>query len=389
MLKRCKGAANSISELEKQKKKFPLTCVLSNETLPTIAANHNFLNKSPLIANDNNLLFNFQATTLQCRKAVESNPIRNIYGPMLPLARNFGMDLISLSARVEREADIQPPGTEQVFPQQQQQEIQPKAAQKTLQVVTNRRAVSKGTQTDRYDCNDCERRERIKRDAKNAGSQTARSSAHDIGTQCETDDGSAFSFTIDEKDLQHINFEQHHALKLFTKLFNIPCKYFDQNDSFDDEGDKSPYSYMTKNERVICNDDRMNFANPVNPKANEFVTLSPIRRSISPRRNTIFDRVGEKIHNSPIFGSLRKSPSPLASLQTLSKNSYIVPAPNWNSLRHLQGRISPGPSNRFRNRSRSRSRSPQRSRSPPRQRSRSPVAPQRRRFDLNERRGRY
>jgi hypothetical protein len=376
VLQRSKSAAKMISELEKQNKMFSLKCAMSNAHLPPISSNKEYANKSPLIANDNNLLFKFQATTSKCRKAIESNPIRNISDSMLPIAQNLNMDLLSLSLKVGKEAGS--PAEKQ----QQQLQLQPRqqpVMHQTKQVSHNMKQAitSIGIQTERNECKNCDERERVRRESKGAAVQTSNTlTTCDAGVQC-VEDGDSFSFTIDSVTLQNRTFEQHHALDVFVKAFKIPsCKFLNLTNNFD--GRERPYRHPKDKElieKMISDDSRMNFANPENPNPENhtFISLSPlreVRRSVSPKRVPIFNRIGEKIRNND-----RYNPSPPGIHRGGNSNHYRVPSLPDHSP-HGSDRVSPDTSVHFRNRSRSRERCV----SPPRQR---------RRFDLNDRRGRY
>ncbi|KAG5682353.1 hypothetical protein PVAND_011710 [Polypedilum vanderplanki] len=371
VLKRCKLAANSISEIERQEKSFPIKCVMTNEIMPTIATKKEFLNKSPLITNDENLLFKFQAiNTLQFRKALINNPIRNISGSMISFAQNMKMDLSKLSLKVDKEA--------KTFPLDEGEQLQAQSHVQLNQVVaTNRKIMSKGIQTEVYNCEKCYKNKQIRSNAKSKSVQTMSTDLNkDIGIQCD-DDLDNFTFTIDKKTLENKTYEQHYALQVFVEAFKIPCKFLD----LDTKNIESNAETKVTQPR-FRDDERLNFANPENPNSNrmDFISLSPIHktsRSISPRKIPIFDRIGEKISDPMYVDDDEDSRS---SLNLNKTNRYRKSPPFSNRHRFDHGRnLSPGPSKRFRNRSRSKSRSRD---------SFSPLQ-QRRRYDLNERKGRY
>ena len=77
MLERCKSAVDLIKDLEQNKSKLPLTCLLSNQTIqkPNIT-----INRSPLLISETNPRYLFQATPDQCFSVLENHPLKNIYG---------------------------------------------------------------------------------------------------------------------------------------------------------------------------------------------------------------------------------------------------------------------------------------------------------------------
>jgi hypothetical protein len=383
VLKKCKEALGYIDALEKNQTILPIPWVKSNERLPSIASNPDFANKSPLLVNDNNMMFPFQAATSQCRKVMESNPIRNISDPMLlSLAQYLKIDMVDLSNKTAKTAGSMVKFSTDAEPVKEPTfVVHTPAAKPTINknmvinpVSTVRKKMNKIVQTEDYKCVDCTKREFVRSNAKSASTQT---STDDLGSDIEStryksDDGGGFSVNLDAAQMQDLTFEQHYALKEFAETFKIPYKQYGVEDNRESNGNnyrdlkyavsrefERPRSSRERNESRFEDDDRMCFTNPENPNAGRPTAFI----SLAPRENRpIFERIGEKIQDSPYDPFEERS-----SVERNERSRYRAP--------------SPGPSRQFRNMSRSRTRSPLHERFSP--------TPPKRRFNINDRRGRY
>lgn len=371
MHERCKMAAALITDLEKCEKRYPFACVLPKETPTPLKYDTELSNMSPLIVSDNNVLFSWQASKQRFSESVIGNPMKNITEPMGSLARNLKLDLAVISKKVAREDKTN-----------EKKQIQDLENISRLSNHVQKQKSSRGIQTEEYDCVKCKNKALAKKEMRTRHCQTTQCVLEDATTQCGEEGG--FTIHLDVHTLRERTFEQHHALEVFVKAFGLSCDFIKDSPKGNRFGHSAERSQeRNPSEKRYTEDfDRMNFANPENPNFRAgFIRISPPPRSRSPSPKrvsrvfeSVFERVGEKIPDSPENVSRFSNYSP----NDFEGNRggirpYRIPTPESRSYRIT----SPGPSRIFRNRSRSRSRS----RSPPR----------RGRFDgfYPDRRGRY
>lgn len=414
----CKEAVDFLSNMEANKSKYPVTCFLSDKNVPQPKE---LANRSPLLSNQNNPTFLFQAVNENCHAVFEHHPLRNIYGPISEMAQYLKFDLHELSKTVSNELALS-----QLTKNNQQLPVpEPPSISKPVIKMTTTREV----QTEALTCWNCNQRDMIKQSATSRTTQTTIVTHADAGTQnSDFESEGGFRVYIDAQTMNNRNFEQHHALEVFSKAFDIECPFV---------------SKTSNSERILDRrisdviDDRMIYVNPDNPNPDQaigavasprdefFFTTSPIRQNEMdhPRpQQSIFDKLGDKVSDhsdSPHdYGLNFKEEAAFHPYKIQSPKLYAVddivrPRSPDNFRRtsqfrdrspeHFRDRSSehfrknshrgrsPGPSNRYRNRSRSVS--PRRHRSRENiDRSRSHSrSPKRFRggYKLTERRGRY
>lgn len=404
MLERCKSAVGLISDLEQNKSKIPLTCVLSNQNIhkPNIT-----VNKSPLLTSEKNPRFLFQSTPDQCFSVLENHPLRNIYGETAEIAQYLKLDLHELSSTVARESIIT----------QSKLNVNPIAPStsginnNSTNIFNNKKTSTKEVQTEPLTCKRCHQMDIVKQSARSKACQTNEVNFVDTGVQSDKQDGNdGFRVYIDPQTLADRNFEQHHALEVFSKAFNIP--FIDRDRDQEIVMERPPIGNES--------DERWNYTNPENPNQGaaentNFFSTSPLQTR--PTTPTLFKSSNSplRFHNSkspPRFRNSKSPPrfiNPTSPLRFKTSNSpprfrtsnspprnrphrsvferigekipdhddsprnyndwndeydnravfrpYKIPSPNYVAPRER----SPEQSRRYRNRSRSLSRSPSRS----------------------------
>ena len=373
VLERCKSAVDLISDLEQNKLKVPLTCAIPNQNLqqPNVTDN-----RSPLLTSESNPQFLFQATPNRCYSVLENHPLRNIYGKTAEVAQYLKFDLHDLSSNVARESISR-----------QRNNEDPVMAASTSGINNNNNNVNKKSstkevQTDTLTCRKCHQTEIVKQSARNKPCQTDNVSLVDSEVQCdEQDENAGFRVFIDAQTMLDRNFEQHHALEVFSRAFGIPCPFLENDRVHERVEERRP----VPEER----DDRWNFTNPEPPHIDTenpaFFSISPIRTNSSPKRfknsnsppprfrtsnspprarqaRSVFERIGGKIsehsdspRNYDDWNDDYNDRPPF--------RPYRIPSPQYDARERSSER-----SRRYRNKSRSRSLSRSRSRSPKRYR---------------------
>lgn len=399
VLERCTEAINLISDLDNNKSNVTLTTIVPQTDINY--SSNSFHNRSPIIVNEKNPMYMFQATKEQCHSVLENHPLRNIYGPMANVAQHLKMDLHHLSNIVATEATrkesidapivLSPPVNIVKTVTPSLSRIPPAPPKIKNNLVVNKKATSISIQTEKFECINCNAQQ--KKITKNIATNTAGLVEFvDAEVQYDTlDEEGGFRVYIDPTTMQDRNFEQHHALEVFCKAFNIECPYISKNNERGAE----------RRRIVEVVEDRMNFANPENPNRaahenspvreddSNFFSISPIRStnlSLSPQvsRPHIFDRIGDKVsdHSDSPREYVDLQPN---LLERPTFRPYTIPSPEYSNDRYYTR--SPEPSRQYRNRSRSNSRSRSRS-----ERNKSDSrSPKRYKTDFrfNNRRGRY
>lgn len=360
MRERCQNAAELLNRLGRNQIQLPFVLSPSTKSTLPLKADTKLASRSPLLMSDNNSQFLSQAKVTSCRDSVQSNPLRNITGPLFQLARNLGMDLPKMSHDVQ-----------QAMAEKEKQSDVPNIS--FLNVNQASRRGDRGTQTDQNPCAKC-----LLQEAKTFESKSCQARINttlEATTQYEEEPGS-FSVTLDARRLQMMTRDQQQTLADFCRAFGI------YQDRFGERNTGTVPRWNREDE-----DDLSGFVNPENPNVGEgtFISFSPVRevsRSRSPRRR-ITERLGEKV-DSPRYYLDDDILSPRSSNFASQIPIYRIPSPPIEFRRNIsRERERLSPSRGYRNRSRSRSRSPLPRSFSRRSRSRSPQHP------FSDRLGRY
>lgn len=315
MLERCRSAVDLITNLEKNKSKVPLTCVLPSQTIhkPNIT-----VNKSPLLTSESNPRYMFQATPDQCFSVLENHPVKNIYGEIGEIAQYLKLDMHELSSIVARESIIRPPALSVEPPVT----TAPVIIKDISNIFSGKKTSTKEVQTGPLTCKRCTQMDMIKQSAKSQACQTT----EDISISTEVkndnqDETDGFRFFIDAQTLANRNFEQHHALEVFSRAFGIDCPFIDRNREHEliEERPQIP---------IEETDERWSYTNPENPnqrpEIDNFFSTSPIQK-----RQT--EPMSFKTSNSPPRFRTSISPTRRPNSPTRRPNSPTrrPNSPNW------------------------------------------------------------
>ncbi|KAL7038291.1 hypothetical protein ACKWTF_009535 [Chironomus riparius] len=271
VLEACKSVGVLIKDLEQNKSKLPLTCLLSTQSIqkPNVT-----INKSPLLTSERNPRYLFQATPDQCFSVLENHPLRNIYGETAEIAQYLKFDLHELSSTVARETIIRPPAIN----------VDPRMPSTSginndsSSIFAIKKTSTKGVQTEPLTCKKCHQMDIIKQSAKSKACQTNEAIKISAEVQCNNQDGTdGFKVFIDAQTLADRNFEQHHALEVFARAFGIQCPIIDRNR---EQGQVEERPAVPEEA-----DERWNYTNPENPNQGpedvNFFSTSPIQKRIT------------------------------------------------------------------------------------------------------------
>lgn len=295
---RCKKAAQLMDELAKNKIQLPFILRASDQSVPSMTLNPKLALKSPLTMSDTNVQFLSQSGLPGCRDAMLGNPLRNVSGKLFQLARNVGADVIDLSLKVQKHADIEKEKTN----------ILSKDVEISKTVINPaQKKVHCSTQTETNLCETCTARKAKKFGIK--AIQTDESGLQVKKEGIEVEPGS-FNVNLSAQSMEGLNENQQRVLLEFCHAFNIPDARFGTKSARWNSED----NHSAKREP----EDRMSYANPENPNiANNFISFSPIRETAMsrspPPRLRIADRLGDKVpspRRSPDSRDVRRSMDP-------------------------------------------------------------------------------
>lgn len=361
-----------LNDLNQNPVRLPFILCPSKKKLSGVRCDAALERKSPLVVNGNNAQFTSQAKHLGLRDALLSNPLRNISGKLFQFSRNLGLDVTIMSQEVQAHVEAE---------RSKEQKRSAVAEISSNNINMALKLAQKGTQTDKIVCGKCAARSAKKFTSQS--SQVQLLNCRDATTQKDDEEGS-FSVELDAMTMQNMSHPQQLALVEFCRAFKVHNEKYGEDHPIWEGG--------SQRER----DDRMAYANPENPNAdNTFISFSPIRASPRPmasmspvRKLRVTDRLGVKIasprqHFADDNRLMEAGQSSRFYRDSSPITSYHIPSPDVVVKTERYDR-SPIYSDRvYRNRTRSRSRSPPNVRYTKRTRSRSP--------QLNpvERRGRY
>lgn len=397
MQERCKKAAQLMDELSKNKIQLPFVLRASDKSVSSMALNPKLAFKSPLTMSDHNIQFLSQSGLPGCRDAMLGNPLRNVSGKLFQLARNVGADVIDLSLKVQKHADIE---KEKACILSKDVEIS-----KTV-ISAAQKKVHCSTQTETNLCETCTIRSAKKFEIKAVQTNESGVQVKKEKEKKDVEPGS-FNVNLSAESMEGLNENQQRVLLEFCHAFDIHDARF---------GTKSSRWSSEENRTAKREtEDRMSYANPENPNVpNNFISFSPIRETTlsrsPPPRLRIADRLGDKVpspRRSPDLRDMRRSMDPRdmrrsprrdlrrspadtrssrdnASRFYEQSSPYLIPSPRAHYSRdedRFSRDLTPFSSHGYRNRSRSLSPD----RSPPRARQRRSGSPD----SYSQRRGRY
>lgn len=314
MLDACKDAVKIIEEINANKPRLPFMLCQTKK----LKESSSVIDRSPLVLSDTNMLFLAQSKLMNCREALEANPLQNISGKYFTLCRNAGLDLNELSEKVQQKMAVEREKTVQLV--------------KTVNISSNvvdatKKKIHRSAQTDTMECRKCE--ERAMKD----------------------EEPGNFFIRLDAQSVLDLTREQEGALAELCRVFNIADDRFkpmvrnSQWDSDEEERQMPPRDV----------EDRFSYVNAENPNPiddENIINFSPLQRSPSPqrshsrspRRRRIADRLGAKIpgpHPSRNRDDIDRLVNPTAPYRIPTPPRHVDRGFGFNGHRNRSRSVSP------------------------------------------------